>query len=148
VSIVGPDVDVVIRAAIGTDIAQIAAFDEHVGPGSQRLAALGQAIDQRRGFVVESAGTVLGYAIVSHGFFGRSFIDLIYVDARARGCGYGPQLLRFLEGEARTNELFTSTNASNAHMQHVLTKLGWQRSGSIENLDPGDPEIVWYKRLP
>lgn len=31
-------------------------------------------------------------------------------------------------------------------MQHVLQKLGYEQSGIINNLDPGDPEIVYVKR--
>lgn len=31
-------------------------------------------------------------------------------------------------------------------MQHILEKLGYERSGVIHNLDPGDPEIVYVKR--
>lgn len=30
-------------------------------------------------------------------------------------------------------------------MQALFAKLGFQRSGMIHNLDPNDPEIVYYK---
>jgi hypothetical protein len=32
-------------------------------------------------------------------------------------------------------------------MQNLCEKLGFARSGIIENLDVGDPEIVYFKRL-
>lgn len=79
-------------------------------------------------------------------FFGRSFIDLVIIAQPLRSSGYGPKLLAFLESQSQSTDLFTSTNESNAHMQHVLEKLGYVRSGVIHNLDPGDPEIVYVKR--
>lgn len=30
-------------------------------------------------------------------------------------------------------------------MQRLLERLGYERCGSIENLDPGDPELVYSK---
>ena len=38
---------------------------------------------------------------------------------------------------------FTSTNASNRPAQHLFDKLGFVRSGTIDNIDPGDPEWVY-----
>lgn len=44
-------------------------------------------------------------------------------------------------------QIFTSTNESNRHMQHVLAKAGYHLAGRIEELDPGDPEIIYVKTL-
>ena len=44
-------------------------------------------------------------------------------------------------------KLFTSTNRSNAPMQSLLAKLGYRPSGVIENLDEGDPELVYMKHV-
>ena len=84
---------------------------------------------------------------MSHEFFSRSFLELVYIDPRYRGHGLGPMLIRSAESHSRSADLFTSTNESNTHMQHVLEALGYQRSGVIHNLDPGDPEIVYFKHL-
>jgi hypothetical protein len=46
-----------------------------------------------------------------------------------------------------TEKLFTSTNLSNLPMQGIMSKLGYRPSGVIENLDPGDPELIYFKRL-
>jgi hypothetical protein len=35
---------------------------------------------------------------------------------------------------------------SNTIMQELFEKLGYIRSGYIENLDEGDPEIIYFKR--
>jgi hypothetical protein len=32
-------------------------------------------------------------------------------------------------------------------MQNLCEKLGFVRSGCIENLDEGDPEIIYFKRM-
>jgi len=56
-------------------------------------------------------------------------------------------LVRHVEQECRTPKLFTSTNESNAPMRALLAKLGFSPSGVIENLDEGDPELVFFKRL-
>ena len=47
----------------------------------------------------------------------------------------------------RTGQLFTSTNRSNLPMRRLCDRLGFQRSGVVENLDNDDPELVYYKRL-
>ena len=56
-------------------------------------------------------------------------------------------LIRHLINECRTPKLFTSTNQSNFPMQRLLATLGFDRSSFIENLDEGDPEWVYFKRL-
>jgi RimJ/RimL family protein N-acetyltransferase len=50
-------------------------------------------------------------------------------------------------GLESTDRVFTSTNESNAHMRHVLEKLGYERSGIVHDLDPGDPELIYSKAL-
>ncbi|MEO0538637.1 MAG: GNAT family N-acetyltransferase, partial [Cyanobacteria bacterium P01_A01_bin.123] len=42
---------------------------------------------------------------------------------------------------------FTSTNESNLLMQALMAKLRYIPSGIINNLDEGDPELVYFKRL-
>ena len=41
--------------------------------------------------------------------------------------------------------MFTSTHASNLPMQALLAKSGFEPSGIIHNLDPGDPELVYVR---
>jgi hypothetical protein len=56
-------------------------------------------------------------------------------------------LLRHLESFCETSKLFISTNLSNLPMQSLLAKLVYVLSGVIHNLDEGDPELVYFKRL-
>jgi hypothetical protein len=32
-------------------------------------------------------------------------------------------------------------------MQSLLKKLEYERSGIINNLDPGDPELIYFKKI-
>jgi ribosomal protein S18 acetylase RimI-like enzyme len=65
-----------------------------------------------------------------------------------RGNGVGRALLRHFVGECRTDKLWTSTNQSNIPMQALLSAEGFQRSGIIENLEEGDPELIYFKPTP
>jgi hypothetical protein len=56
-------------------------------------------------------------------------------------------LIEHTEARCRTPKLFTSTNLSNLRMQTLLTRLGYQLSGVIHNLDEGAPELVYYRAL-
>ena len=135
-----------IRQAVANDISTLSDLDQTARGSSDRRDFIRDAVKHGRAWVVEISDGIIGYGVISHGFFGRSFIDLIYIAESLRSFGYGSKLVAFLEGQSQSNDLFTSTNESNSHMQHVLEKLGYERSGVIHNLDPGDPEIVFVKR--
>lgn len=136
-----------IRPATKEDLAQIEDLDHEMRGSSARQDAAVRAIEQGRALVVESGDSVIGYGIVHHEFYGRTFIDMVYLAEEARNRGWGQQLLSALEGLAVSAQIFTSTNESNRHMQHVLDKAGYHRVGRIEELDPGDPEIIYVKPL-
>lgn len=134
-----------IRRAVLTDTPRLYALDHVARDDAERRSSIDRAIREERIWVIERRDLVLGYGIISHEFFGRSFLDLIYIDERYRGEGLGPKLIEALELQSKSASLFTSTNQSNLHMLHVLEGLGYERSGIIHNLDPGDPELVYVK---
>jgi GNAT superfamily N-acetyltransferase len=142
-----PDQSPQIRPATTADLPALLALDHIAVSEAERRAFIAQAVSEQRAWVVAVAGKVCGYGVIRHDFFGRSFLEMVYIAAEWRSQGLGPALIRFLETHSRSADLFTSTNQSNHHMQHVLAKLGYERSGIIHNLDPGDPEIVYIKRL-
>ncbi|NQD75359.1 GNAT family N-acetyltransferase [Pseudomonas sp. CrR7] len=88
---------------------------------------------------------LLGYGVLDHSFFGQEFIPLVVVLGSARRRGVGAAIVRELESRSLGAKLFTSTNASNLPMQALLGKLGFIGSGQVENLDEGDPELVFVK---
>ena len=59
----------------------------------------------------------------------------------------GSALVRHVEGLCRSDRLFTSTNESNLAMRALLEKLRYTRSGVVDDLDPGDPELIFSKQL-
>jgi ribosomal protein S18 acetylase RimI-like enzyme len=70
---------------------------------------------------------------------------MLMVCADHRGKGIGESLLLALESACDTSKLFVTTNESNRRMQKLLLRLGYRRCGYIEELDPGDPELVFVK---
>jgi ribosomal protein S18 acetylase RimI-like enzyme len=135
-----------IRQATHADTPKLCALDPIARGDPDRRVMIDRAIREASCCVIERNAIVLGYGIISHQFFGRSFLELIYIDEAHRGEGLGPALIRALERQSKSPSVFTSTNQSNAHMQHVLERLGYERSGIIHNLDPGDPELVYVKQ--
>jgi GNAT superfamily N-acetyltransferase len=89
----------------------------------------------------------VGYAIFDCSFFGYPFIRVLMVHPEHRRQGIGVTLICAIEALCPPNKLFTSTNQSNVIMQQLCEKLGFVRSGIIENVDDGDPEIIYFKRL-
>jgi GNAT superfamily N-acetyltransferase len=130
------------RIAVPADSALLAGVDP------ARRDRIDAAIARSRCWAAELDGRVVGYAIVSREFFERDFIELLVVDAAHRRRGAGDCLLSAIERAVRGDRLFTSTNESNAPMRALLAKRGWLPSGRIENLDDGDPELVFVKLVP
>lgn len=95
--------------------------------------------------MAERAGGVAGHALLSRNFFDRDFLELLFVTEASRRIGVGASLLAAGERVATGGRFFTSTKESNAPMRALLKAQGYAPSGRIENLDPGDPELVFVK---
>ncbi len=87
-------------------------------------------------------GRLVGYAVTHRHFFGQPMLELVMVAPDFRRQGIGAQLIGAAISAADP-VLWTSTNQSNRPMQALLERLGFVRSGIIEGLDPGDPELVY-----
>jgi GNAT superfamily N-acetyltransferase len=94
--------------------------------------------------VAEDDGAVTGFMWCNE-FFGHTFVNVLAVANQYRRHGYAGILLAHAEQHALTDRVFTSTNASNATMHAVLARYGWRRCGEVDDIDPGDPEIVYVK---
>ena len=136
-----------IRRAETGDLHVLCTFDHIARTDPRRREFIEHAVLEERAWVIQVSETIAGYAVERHDFFGYSFLDMVYIENGCRGRGLGPELIRFMEGRSRTASFFTSTNRSNRHMRHVLEKLGYRRSGIIRNLDPGDPELIFHRRV-
>jgi len=134
-----------VRAAGPPDLSDVVALDDRARQGDPaRLAYLHEHLAGSRCLVAED-GAAVGFVVVRPGhFFSRDFVDLLVVRAADRRCGIGRGLLRAVLGEPGTARVFTSTNISNAPMRALLASEGWVLSGSLDGLDEGDPELVFF----
>ena len=126
-----------IRLARSTD-----AF-EWLNPDEQRFSK--KAIAEGHCFAALRDGRPVGYATLDYTFYGNGFVGALIVEASHRRMGIGSSLMARLESECRKAKLFTSTNLSNLAMQSLLAKRGYTLTGVIDNLDPDDPELVYFK---
>ena len=93
----------------------------------------------------ESERTIVGFVVTVPGqFFGRDFVALLIVHPDHRRRGIGTALLDAAVSGAGTSRVFTSTNVSNKPMKALLSSTGWAYSGTVDGLDPGDPEEFYY----
>jgi N-acetylglutamate synthase-like GNAT family acetyltransferase len=136
-----------IRKAALEDVSAISACDrEFASRGREGFARM--TAERECLYALEEDGTVIGLGVLEYTFFEWGFISLVYVIPSARRTGAGEMLVRYLVSVCKTRKLFSSTNRSNKPMQALFAKAGFELSGVIHNLDPNDPEIVYYKALP
>lgn len=136
-----------IRSAVESDIEALCAFDQIAQREQERREFIRCEVAAGHCFVAVIDETVVGYGVLNYTFHHTGCIDMLYIHSDYRRRGVGAALLRHLQSLCRTPKLFTSTNQSNLGMQSLLAKLGYEPSGVIYNLDEGDPELVYFKRL-
>jgi ribosomal protein S18 acetylase RimI-like enzyme len=136
-----------IREASARDLDALVALDSLAQRSPGRAARLRAAIERGECFVAERGGVIAGHAVLEHSFYDNGFLALLLVREPDRRSGIGSALVREAERRCRSEKLFTSTNASNRLMQALLSRLGFARCGTIEELDPGDPEWVYVRRV-
>ena len=110
-----------------------------------RGEAVRAAVDRNLCLVALRAGQAAGYALLHEDFFGYGFVSLVVVAPGQQRRGVGLRLLAAAEDACATAKLFTSTNASNLVAQQLFARAGFVRSGRIDHLDEGDPELVYMK---
>jgi GNAT superfamily N-acetyltransferase len=138
---------VTIRPAVPTDLEHISRMGADTPLDQSRRATIEGAICRGECLVAFDGATPLGFGVMNHEFFGRGFVLLIYVDAAHRRRHIATCLFDEFERRCKTNRIFTSANLSNLAMQALLTARGYALSGIVQDLDPGDPEILYSKRL-
>jgi ribosomal protein S18 acetylase RimI-like enzyme len=136
-----------VRAAGERDLPSVVQCDAYAQSSKARRFALERWCAQGAMLLAEVEGQVLGFVVLEHGLFGHGFIPLISVHPSSRRQGVARFLLAEAERHCKTGKLFTSANASNAEAQALFVRTGFVRSGTIENLEPGDPELVYFKAL-
>jgi ribosomal protein S18 acetylase RimI-like enzyme len=134
----------IVEAQI-TDLNAIVQVDRQVIGNTSRKDFIENAIKQGRCILVNENEDVAGFLIYDTQFFECTFISLIIVSPAKRRKGYASQMMNYLVRTAPTDKIFSSTNRSNESMQKVFEANGFVESGIVENLDEGDPEIIYFK---
>ena len=135
-----------VRLATRADIDQILQLDSSAEVEKSRQAVR-NAIDRGECLVALDDRMVVGYAIMNHGFFERGFVAFVYVVPTHRRQKVGSRLFAECEGRCKSSRIFTTTNESNLPMQRFLASRGYVLSGKVQDLDEGDPELFYSKRL-
>lgn len=136
-----------IRPALENDIEALCTLDDIARLEDERREFIRREVVSGNCFVAVIDGTVVGYGVLNYTFYDNGCIDMLYIHSNYRRRGVGSALVRHMESHCRTPKLFTSTNRSNLSMQSLLIQLGYESSGVIHNLDEGDPELVYFKRV-
>ncbi|WP_092305243.1 N-acetyltransferase [Pseudomonas sp. NFIX28] len=137
-----------IRLAVQSDMELLLRLDPLAQVESSRRAQIEHAVLKKECWLASGYGgprVSLGYGCLEKSFFGEWFIPLVVVSAAHRRMGVATRIISHLEHCASAEKIFTSTNSSNLPMQRLLERSGYNPSGVIENLDPGDPELVFVK---
>ena len=136
-----------IRVATITDADAIIAFDHVAESEPARIQFIYDQIKSFACYVAVINDMIVAYGVLNYKFYDNGWIEMLYVHPKFRRRAIGSALIHHLVKKCRTTKLFTSTNQSNFPMQRLLATLGFDRSGFIENLDEGDQELVYFKRL-
>ncbi len=138
---------VFIRAYQTTDDDALTAFDVCVRTEATRLPLIRRAHAAGGAWVAKGQNALVGYLCRTFEFYDQDFIALVVTAPAWRKRGVASALMHAAEAASRRDRIFTSTNESNAPMRALLAKRGYLASGQIDNLDPGDPELVFVKFL-
>ncbi len=136
-----------ITLAEPIDLIEIVEIDQEVIGSDNRKNDLQEAIEDKRCLVAKRDSSIVGFLIYHTKFFDCSFISLVIVHPLERKKGFAKSMMKYFEKISPTQKVFSSTNQSNEHMQKLFVSSGYVKSGYVENLDEGDPEIIYFKKL-
>jgi ribosomal protein S18 acetylase RimI-like enzyme len=140
----GSKMNNVVEANI-EDLDKIVNIDSQVIGNTSRRDYIENAIELGHCIITKNKEDIEGFLIYDTNFFECSFISLIIVSPSKRRKGYASLLMDYMMKISPTMKVFSSTNRSNISMQKVFHANGFIQSGIVENLDEGNPEIIYFK---
>lgn len=131
--------------ASNDDLEKLVQIDSEVIGNTSRRNYIEKSIEFGKCIVAKENDVIVGFLIYDVNFFECAFISLIIVSPSSRRKGYASLLMDYMVSSSPTTKVFSSTNRSNINMQKVFEINGFIQSGVVENLDEGDPEIIYFK---
>ncbi len=136
-----------IKRATESDIEAIISVDHVAADHENRRRHICEWVSGDSTILAVIDDAVVGYAVLEYTFFSQGFISMLIVAEASRRRGVGTALVSHLEEICKTGRLFTSTNKSNEPMQALMQSMSYEPSGIVHNLDDGDPELFYFKKL-
>lgn len=136
-----------IRRASVKDAAALKELDTVVLSDATRAIYIDEWLEKDDVLIAELDGKIVGYGVLNHAFFRQSQVEMLMIGEDYRGQRIGEHLLLALEALRNTPKFWVTTNLSNHRMQRLLRRLGYKPCGYIDELDPGDPEIIFVKYI-
>ena len=136
-----------IRNATEHDIDRVISIDCIAATEETRRQHIREWVRSGCAIIVLIDERVVGYAVLEYTFFSYGFISMLIVQEAYRRRGIASALVKRLEKICNTAKLFTSTNESNAPMQALMASMSYEPSGIVHNVDEGDPELFYFKRV-
>ena len=102
----------------------------------------------REVYVAGDAGRLLGFIIINMRGAFIGYIQIVCVDARARGGGLGTRLIEFAEQRIfrDTSNVFLCVSSFNVRARALYERLGYEKVGELKNyLIDGASEILMRK---
>lgn len=138
--------NVTIRTASIYDLTELVEIDSVADMEPARRLSISDWLRHDIVLAAEVEGRPVGYAVLNHQFFHQAQVEMLMVAAESRGRGIGEALMKEIEAVAHSPKLFVTTNESNHRMQRLLIRSGFRICGFINELDDGDPELVFFKK--
>lgn len=144
---VRPGAELATRLADDRSTPALLEVDPLLLADTDRRQLVWTAVERGDCVVATEADQILGYVVLRGDLLGHPFVPLLVVAEGHRRRGIAGRLLEEACLRCEGPKLFTSCNRSNIPVQRLFEKLGFESSGVIENLDDGDDELIYIKRL-
>ena len=137
-----------IETARAKHLKAMVEINKAAAPKWHKLRHLNSAIREKRTFIAYVGRIPAGFLVWTKDFYSHYFIDLVVVHPKMRRHGVAVAMIKAMENFCPGNKLFSSTNRNNLAMQKVFERAGFVKSGIITHLDKGNPELIYYKKVP
>jgi ribosomal protein S18 acetylase RimI-like enzyme len=138
---------ITVRKALLSDHQSLTEADECAQTDRTRAAYIKDCLVAGECLIGEIGTEVFGFVVLNYSFFNCGFVPLIVVAERFRRQGLGSRLLTEAAERCESSKLFISANASNKAAKALFAKAGFVQSGSIENLNDGEPELIYFESV-